>query len=920
MLNRFFLFFFVVGWLPAFSQKMQIAGNVQDTAAKEPLAGAVAMAVRLSDSTLVQYTRSDKSGTFLLKDIPLDTYQVVISHPRFSDQVFIVLGSEKNSIYDFGRIVLPLKSQQLNEIVVYAFKDPIYYRGDTLVYTADSFKVKPNATVEDLLKRLPGIKVDANGKITTQGKSVDQVLVDGDEFFGSDPTVATRNLNASAIESVQVYDKKTEANSSSTSDNETTKVMNLKLKEDAKKGYFGKVSGAGGSSDLKFTKQFYEGEFLANKFNNKRKISAFALAGNTPKTNIGFGDMFRYGITGDITFDSNDDGMIMFNGGGQTTGIPQTLKGGAYYTDKLGKNTKLLFNYTYGSSQVTTSSTTRNQYFLTDTTYTTSNESYTNQQGQNHIFNFSIEQNLDSLTKITIKPKITLGQSSNDHSEKNQFITETDTLTRQTVINNNTKGTSYEVENTVKLRRDFKKPDRVLKVDYDFNLDHSEGKGTLKTTNTYFAPISFPVADVNQQKTNATNGLGHDASLSFIEPFTKKIKLELMLDFVMNKSTQDKKTLNYANGDYTIKDSVLSNNFENIRTTYRAGLKFIYEKKKLRFSFGSRVREVLVNNYNFVTTNSIHQDISNVLPFMSWRYKFSDNENFSFNYFTGSSLPSITQLQPVPNNNNPNYITLGNPNLVPSYQHHFELNYNSYKPISGKVAYGGANFNVNNNDFSSSTTYDNIGRTITQPINVNGNMSGDGWLGVELPFFSKVLSVDPTINGDYYSNTNYINGQKNITTNISASGDLKLRVNTDKISFSVSGNYQYNVPKSTLNSQSNKPYATQGYEAELSWELPWKLSVSTDAEYVINTKRTAGYNISYVLWNMTLNKKFLANENLILGLSGNDILNQNISATRTVRGNIITDNKTTIIKRYIMVRLTWKFNSQKKKDDNEWGD
>jgi outer membrane receptor protein involved in Fe transport len=393
-----------------------------------------------------------------------------------------------------------------------------------------------------------------------------------------------------------------------------------------------------------------------------------------------------------------------------------------------------------------------------------------------------------------------------------------------------------------------------------------------------------------------------------------------MLDFIMNKSTQDKKTLNYANGDYTIKDSVLSNNFENIRTTYRGGLKFIYETKKLRFAIGSRVREVLVNNYNFVTTNSIHQDISNVLPFMSWRYKFSDNKNLSFNYFTGSSLPSINQLQPVPNNSNPNYITLGNPNLVPSYQHHFELNYNSYKPLSGKSAYGGANFNVNNNDFSNATTYDNIGRTITQPINVNGNMSGDAWLGFELPFFSKVLSIDPTLNGEYYSNTNYINGQKNVTTNLSASGDLKISVNTEKLNFSVSGNYQYNVPKSTLNSQSNKPYATQGYEAELSYDLPWKWNVSTDAEYVINTKRTAGYNISYVLWNMTLNKKFLKNENLIIGISGNDILNQNISATRTVRGNVITDNKTTIIKRYIMLRLTWKFNSQKKKDENDWGD
>lgn len=900
---------------------MQISGNVQDTVAKAPLVNAVGIAVRLSDSVLVDFKRTDKNGVFLFKDLPIDTYQVVISHPAFADQVFVVIGSKKNKVYDFGKIVLPLKTQQLNEIVVYAFKDPIYYKGDTLVYTADSFKVKPNATVEDLLKRLPGIKVDGQGKITTQGKTVDQVLVDGDEFFGSDPTVATRNLNASSIESVQVFDKKNEANASNTtSDNETMKVMNLKLKEDAKKGYFGKVSAAGGGADLTMNKTFYEGEFLANKFNNKRKVSAFALVGNTPKTNFGWGDIFKYGLTSDMNMTSTDDGMMFFSSSNQSQGVPQTLKTGAYYTDKIGKNTKLLFNYTFGSSRLVSTSSTRNQYFLQDTTYTTTNESNTVQQGQNHVFNFEIEQKLDSLSKITIKPKFTLGKSQNAHTERNRFITQNDTVTRQTDISNNSTGNSYEIDNSVRFRRDFKKADRVLKIDYDFNLSNSEGVGILKTTNTYCSPIVYPLSDVNQEKSNTTQSMANDASFSYVEPFTKKIKLELMGDFVNYKNTQDKRTLNFLNGDYTIKDSILSNNFRNQRNTYRVGFKFIFETKKLRFATGARVREVLVDNYNIITNQTIRQDVKNVLPFLSWRYKFSDNKNLQFNYFTGSSLPSITQLQPVPNNSNPNYITKGNPDLLPTYEHHFELEFNSFKPITGKNVYAGVNALLNNNDFSSSTSYDNIGRTITQPINVNGNFNTNGWIGIGLPFFSKVLEVSPNLNADYSSNTNYINSEKNVTTNASASGDLRISVNTEKIYFTVSGNYSYNVPRSTLNSLSNKPYASQGYEADLSWELPQKFTVATDAQYVINTRRTAGYNISYVIWNMTLSRKFLKNENLIIALSGNDILNQNVSASRSVQGNVIVDNKTTIIKRYIMLRLTWKFNNQKKKDENDWGD
>jgi len=899
---------------------MEVGGNVQDTAAKKPLSNAVAIAIRLADSVLMKHTRTNQEGIFVLKDLPIDTYQVVISHPQFADQVFVVIGSEKNLVYDFGKIIMPLKTQQLTEIVVYAFKDPIYYRGDTLVYTADSFKVKPNATVEDLLKRLPGIKVDAQGKITTQGKTVDQVLVDGDEFFGSDPTVATRNLNAKSIESVQVYDKKSENSSNSTSDNETIKVMNLKLKEDAKKGYFGKISGAGGAPDFKLQKQFYEGELLANKFSNKQKISIFGLIGNTPKTNLGWGDIFKYGITSDLNMTATDNGVMFSGNSSQSQGIPQTLKTGAYYTDKIGKNTKLLFNYTYGSSHLITSSTTRNQYFLKDTTYTTTNESNTTQQGQSHIFNFSFEQKLDSFTKLTIKPKITLGKSANAHTERNQFITQNDTLTRQTDISNNTSGSSYEIDNAVKLRREFKKVDRILKLDYDFNLSNSEGSGILKTTNTKFTGSGSPLADVNQQKTNNTKSISHDATLTFTEPLTKKIKLEFTFDFVNSTSTQDKKTLNYFNGDYTIKDSVLSNSFQNTRNTYRGGLKFIYETKKIRFSTGTRVRNVLVDNYNVVTAFTIRQDVKNILPYLSWRYKFTDNKNIQFNYFTGSSLPSISQLQPVQNNTNPNYITVGNPNLLPSYEQHFEMNFNSFKPISGKNIYAGVNALVTNNDFGSATNYDNIGRTITQSVNVNGNYSADGYLGFSLPFFSKVLEISPTLNGDYYSSTSFINGQKNITTNASGSGDLRIMVTNEKFYFVVSGNYQYTIPRSTLNSLSNKPYGTQGYDAELTWQLPKKFSLSTDAEYVINTKRTAGYNISYVLWNAAVNKTFLKNENLILSLKGNDILNQNISATRTVSGNIITDNKTSIIKRYLMIQLMWKFNSQKKKEDDDWDD
>ena len=269
-------------------QQMQLSGSLQDTTAKTPLRFAVIMAVNFKDSTLVKYSRSDEKGEFKLEGLPIDTYLVIISHPRFSEREFFLAGSKDNKNFNFGKMILPPINLNLKEVVIYAFKDPVYFKGDTLIFTADSFKVKRNATVEDLLRKLPGLKVDAQGKITTQGKSVEQVLVDGDEFFGSDPTVATRNLNANSIDEIQVYDKKKE--NAGDGANENIKVINLKLKEDAKQGYFGKTSAAG---DFK---QFYEGDLLANKFKGKQKISVFGTESNTPKSGFSWDDMREYGL------------------------------------------------------------------------------------------------------------------------------------------------------------------------------------------------------------------------------------------------------------------------------------------------------------------------------------------------------------------------------------------------------------------------------------------------------------------------------------------------------------------------------------------------------------------------------------------------------------------------------------------------
>ena len=894
-----------------YSQKMSISGNVQDTVAKTSLQYASVIVIRLKDSLLIAHTRTDVKGYFEFKNMAIDTDEVIISSPQFSDQTFFVLGSTANNKFDFGKVVLPPKSQLLSEVVIYAYKDPVYYKGDTLIYAADSFKVKPNATVEDLLKKLPGIHMDAQGKITSQGKEVSQVLVDGDEFFGSDPTVATKNLAASGVESIQVYEKKKE-NATDGSD-ETTQVMNLKLKEEAKKGYFGKVSAA---SDFQ---KFYEGELLLNKFEGVQKISVFSLVSNTPRSRFGWGDTYKYGLDNELNTQTDDEGnTFWYSDNNQNQGIPQTLKSGFYYNDKIGKKTKIGLNYTYSNNQLQSTSATQSQYFLQDTSYTTNTQSENSQKSEAHSINLKITQTIDSLTEVVIEPKIKLNTSQQDNISSTQFITSKDTLSHRSNVENTNNAKGYDINTTVRLNRKFKNRDRLLTVTYNIEANDNESKGLLKSNSTFYNSL-LPNDSINQQKTNRSTSQTHNAVAVFTNPITKKIKLEFEYIYNYSLSKQDKKTMNFYNGEYSVQNDSFSNTFETTKITNRLGFKFIYETKKYSFNAGSRFRNVEITNANLISETEIKQSVNNVLPYAGYLYRFSQNTRFNAKYYTASAQPTLNQLQPIPDNSNPNQVRVGNPDLLPSYTQNFNVSFNTYKPISGKYIWMNANYAAVNNAFGNSISYDSQGRTITKTINTDGNYNGGFYIGGGLPFFSKKLELGPNLNGSYNSYSGFINDQKNVTTTANINAGINITVTLDTLTFNLGYNYNYSSPSSSLSIASNKPYSEQQYNASLVLKLPFHFLFEPSAEYRINSNRATGYNINYVLLNASISKSFFKNENFIITISGNDILNQNINTSRTIQDNVITDNKTNIISRYFLLKLTYKFNSTKTKDDeNNW--
>ena len=893
------------------AQHLELKGNMMDTAQKTGLPNVLMMAIRFNDSTLIQFSHSDNNGLFTPIQVPLDTYLVILSHPGFNDKTYLLAPSPSDTAFNFKNVVLPPKSIELNEVEIIAHKEKSFYKGDTLIFTADSFKTLVNATVEDLLKKLPGVRVDAKGKITIQGKEVDQVLVDGDEFFGSDPTVATRNLNASTVDNVQVYDKKNE--STEEGQKETLKVVNLKLKDSAKKGYFGKASGA-----TDFNK-FYENELLANQFQGSRKISVFGIMANTPKQAFGWDDANKYGLSGEQPYSYDDQTGNWTSNNNTGTGIPKTIKTGFYFNDKLSKNTKLNMDYTYNQNQLQSGTQTNTQFFLQDTSYTNARQLTSLSKNQSHGFNLRLTQKLDSLTELVVAPKIKYNSSDMSSLQTDQFISKEGILTRQTSIQNTTKNTSTDVNVLFKLTRNFMKKDRVLTLTYQPVYSAGSSSTTLNTDFVYYQGQS-PDSSLNQQRTQSNSKLEHNAALVYVEPFTKKFKTEVSYSFLYNHNANNRKTYDYNGQAYNDFDPSLSNDFDNKRMTNRLGTKLIYDVKKYKVTIGSYFRNVQQQNINLTTDQKLNLNVNNVLPLASFIYRINQGSNFNAIYSSSSQQPDLQQMQPVRDNSDPNRIVIGNPNLRPTFTNNLNVNYYFYKGISDVNFYGGLGGNNTNNQISYATRYDSLGRAVSQPVNLNGNYSVNLYLGGGFPLFKRFMKMYYNFNTSHNNTVSLVNGIRNISQNSNFNPGITLEKTLDKFTLNLSGNYTYSRPISNISVQSSQPYYMYNLQGSVMIKLPKKFTINSDGNYTNNGNRSPGYNLNFFIWNASLSKAFLKSENLVVSFNANDMLNQSISNQRYISSNQIVDTKTQIIRRYFLFKILYRFNSQKAKleeDGNE---
>jgi hypothetical protein len=898
------------------AQKAKVSGSIADTINYKPMAYSSISLVRQSDSVLVAHQWATDKADFTFNDVPPGEYILQITRPTFADYEE-KLSLKENEEKNLGTIVLISKANLLKEIIVQEKKNAITIKGDTTEYLVDSFLTNKASNVEDLLKKLPGIQVDKNGKITAQGQEVKKVLVDGEEFFGSDPTIATQNIRADNVETVQVFDKKSDqAAFTGIDDGEKNKTINLKLKEDAKKGYFGKTSAAEGKDEN--GERRYEYDAMVNAFKSKRKFSVYGATSNTNKTQLNWEDREKFlgGGSNTVVDDASgavysyyDGGAGDFNG----VGVPQTMYYGAFFSDKLKEDKHaLVFNASHKEMQVNGFNNNYTKYILPDTLYYNNQYNTINNHKLMNNASGRYELKIDSLT--TMKVNLTSSQSTFN----NESIYTTENLNgNAALVNRNNReqvnnGESMSFVSKINLNKKFRKKGRSLATEFEYNYNSNKSDGFLKSETQFFNPDgSLKSASViDQKKINNSDVNMVRGNVVYTEPLSEK--WFVVTDYDLRSTVNNSERVTYeknGNNEYANELDSLSNSLRYDILVNKGGLALRYNSKKLIYSFGGKASYTDLRQRDLVTEALRTQYFFNLFPSANIQYKVRSNTSLNMNYSGSTRQPTLQQIQPVLDNSNPLDVFVGNPNLEQSFNNNINLSYNNYKALSGTSFYASASYNFTQNDFTSYDVVDEQGRKVHQTVNVDGNRSANLWTNYWFKIKSIGLGVSQNMNGNYSLNNNFLNGQSNLNTSYSGTYGLNFYYDIeDKFETYIGGDWTYNQSLSSLRSDVKTKYWIQSYEASASYTFPKQFKIGTEVEMNIRQK-TSDFdrNLNNILWDAWISKGFFPKEKLLLKLSVVDLLNQNIGFRRTANSNYINENTYTVLRRYALISLTWNF-------------
>lgn len=897
----------ILCFYPALAQSNRLSGIIMDQTSKTPIIGAIVILNEKADSTVQYSALTDVNGRFVIYSLKSKAYRLTIQNLSYKKLVMPV--ELKGKDINLGTVELEPESKVLNEVVVVGQGPAAVQKGDTTEMSSSAYKTNPDASAEDLVKKMPGITVE-NGTLKAQGENVKKILVDGKQFFGDDPMVALKNLPADVIDKVQVFNKLSEQSElTGVDDGNSARTINIVTKQNRRSGQFGKLIGGTDFSNK------YLASGNVNLFNGNRRITILGTLNNINQQNFSAEDLGTSG--GRMGRGGND--------GGSQNGITNTKSLGMNLTDAWGKRINVNASYFYNSTDNTLEKVTNTENLFRSEGKYSSNNSNSRTRNYNHRFSMRLEYNIDSMNTLLVLPRLSI--TSND-VERSSLYHITGGKVNSSTSNRSFNGSeSYNLSNNIIFRHKFNKPRRTLSFNLSTSLSDRDAE------NTQFALVDSVVD--NQISENVVNGLNLSANVTYTEPITTYGMMIVNATSSVNRNETDKET--FRLGDNNVKlnrlDS-LSNVYNNDYNTNRGGLAYMVRKGQFNMVVGVDYQQAnLIGNQVFPQAGKINRSFENVLPSMMMMYKMSKGTNLRIFYRTSTDAPSVSQLQKVTDNSNRLNLSTGNPNLKQEYTHTLSTQFSYANADKGLNAFMVLSGGYTRDNIGDSTIYQhgenlyipeyNImlrpGGQLDVPVNMDYsyNMRSLVNIGKYVKFIRSNISMLAGIS--HSQNPAYIDTSVTVlnrSNSYNYTNSLILASNiSEKLDFSLSYTSNYSIVKNTqqLRNLKDTRYWYQSASFKFSWIFFKNFILQSDVAGQYNRGLSGGYNENYVVWNASFGKKFLKNNAAELKVSVFDILNQNNNINRTVTASTIQDSRTNTFPRYYLLIFTYNlrnFNGQ----------
>ena len=888
----------------AFAQQsgVNVTGSVVEQGSDTPIEQATVRLLNVKDSAMVRGVVSARNGSFTLKNVKKGSYLLHITFIGY-DPLYqpLQITGKKNPV-NVGKLELSDGAIELGEAVVIGKAPEVTVRNDTVEYNADSYKVTEGSVLEDLLKKMPGVEVDSEGKITVNGKEVKKVMVDGKEFFSDDPKVASKNLPAKMIDKLQVLDKKSDmAQMTGFDDGEEETVINLTVKPGMKQGWFGNAYGGYGSKDR------YEGNAMVNRFVNNDQITFMGGANNT--NNMGFSDLAS------TMFSGMGGGGGRRGGFGAGSGITSSGNAGLNFSkefkpDKLtlGGNTR----YSHSDNDARSKSDRQNILPGDSSSYDNS-EAMSRTKSDNFGVDFRLEWKPDTMTQLIFRPSFSFSHSMNDNfSDATTLDNERDTVNTNK-SSNYSESNGYNLNASIDFSRKLNNKGRVFSATLSGGNSDSYSDGMNRSDIVYFNQTDALKNSIIDQRSRYDNkGFNYRAYVSWVEPIGHNNFIQATYSISQQKQEALKNVYNQdADGIYNVLDSAYSQSYRNNFISQRASLSFKSQRAKFNYTIGLNLDPSYSSSENFVgdtTLSKITRKVVNLSPMAQFNYMFDKRTNLRIMYNGRTSQPSMTQLQPVADISDPTNITIGNPDLNPRYTNNVFIRFQQFTPEKQRAFMIMANGSYIINDIVSYTSYNQeTGVKTTTYKNVNGNYSGNVRMMLNTPLKNKKFSINSMTMASFANSNGYINEEKNTNRNLILSERGGIDFRSSYLDLGVNGNIRYNATSNSLQKENNQNTFNYGAGGYTTIYLPLNFKIESDVNWSTNSGYGDGFKQNEVLWNASASKSFLKNNQGTLRFKIYDILQQRSNISRSITASYIQDSEYNTLGSYFMVHFIYRF-------------